>query len=144
MDKEGNIIHTEEWKPPANKIEEIASRLGILKRANTVNSMGYQVAAKRFTGSSVLPVQWVGALDSADNWQFRSAGATIYSNNAVLSNPIHKWSWEGASTGYYKRLAAATSNDDSQIVSTIGAAGANLDIVVHDGSFWVEIEYDFS
>lgn len=143
MDNEGNVISTEVIKPPANKLEEIAAKLGILKRANTVNSMGYQIAAKRFTGSTVLPVQWVAALDSADIWQFRSAEATVYSNNVVLSNPVNTWAF-GGTVGYYTRIAAATSTDESQIVSTIGSPGSNLDIAVTQGAVWVEIEYDFS
>ena len=144
MDNDGNIIRTEEFKPPANKLEEIASKLGILKRANTVNSMGFQIAAKRFTGSDVLPVTWVAALDSGNNWQFRSAEATVYSRNVTLSNPVHQWTWDNALTGHYISMGASTSNHAGQIVSTVGSSADPLNVIVHDGSFWIEIEYDFT
>lgn len=139
-DKEGNLIKHEVYKPPKNKLEEIAAKLGILKRANSVNSMGWNTAAKRFVGVTADPVRWIAAQDSSDAWQFRSTVASVYSNNAIIKNPDSAWTWEGALTGYYQAIGAATSNHEDWIVSQI----LNLDVAIHDGRYWAEIEYDFT
>jgi len=140
-DEEGNIIDVQEFKPPKNKIEEIASRLGILKRHNSVNSMGLHVAAQRFVGTGKLPVQWVFALSSAGNYYWKSSDSTVYSRNVVVANPENTWEWGGAPTAWLA-YGAATSNHQGEIVSLI----SGLEIIAGSGNIgemWVEIEYDF-
>jgi len=139
-DKEGNLIKHEVYKPPKNKLEEIAAKLGILKRANTVNNTGFNICAKRWVGVTMDPVRWIAAKNSADTWWFRSTEASVVGNNAIIKNPDSAWIWEGALTGYYKSIGAATSNHENWIVSEI----SNIDVKIHDGRYWAELEYDFT
>lgn len=138
-DTEGNLIKKEVIKPPKNKLEEIAARLGILKRANSVNFTGLNIMAKLWGGEAADPIKWISALQSDDTWVFKSSVATVYSRNVVVGNPDSVWVHMFPDESYIG-IGAATSNHEDWIVSSIEF----LDIIIGGGWFWAEIEYDFT
>lgn len=149
LDEDGNVVDTKEFKPPSTPLEKIASKLGILKRHNTVHTSGLNVAAKRWVGITQDPVIWVCARMSNENdypgfvgtWHFRSADVSVNGDKAYLKNAIDHWN-AGPSAVYDTMGTAYTYGDTGTIVSFIdGVDVMNKD--VGGGSIWVEIEFDF-
>lgn len=152
MDMDGNIIHTEELKPPANKLEEIASKLGILKRANTMQDFGLETAGKRFIGMTADPVEWLGAYSStASDYIMKSAtyrdvtvtGSSEYT--AVINNQDDTWNYQLGGTTL-STIIGCTKMSSNTIANSITGLEVRLrggDSVSEAAHMWVEIEYEF-
>jgi len=147
LDEDGNVVDTREFKPPSTPLEKIASRLGILKRHNTVNNSGLNAAAKRWVGVTQDPVTWIAVRLSSSTpyptavgtWQFHSADVSVTGDKAYVRNP--NYTWGGGPTSVYDTIGTATNNSTNAIVSYIDG----VDIVLKSlgDSLWAEIEFDF-
>lgn len=139
-DKDGKLLKTKVVKPPKNKLEEIAARLGILKRANSVNALGMNTLAKLWVGEPADPIKFLAALRSDDDqWIFRSGTANVITSTAYFNNAIDPWAYLGIEE-YFKSLGAATTNHEDWIVSEVNW----LDLSIESGYYWAEIRYDFT
>jgi hypothetical protein len=146
-DVDGKIIETTVVKSPQNKIEEIATKMGILKRARTMTSSGLWASARRFGGISTAPLLWIGAWDmQAGIMLWRSGSATVEYAGAGTSaklkfnNRIAPWSATGASAIRISAFYGAYDNVTAAITNAITAYPTSF----AKGYLWVEIEYTFS
>ena len=153
LDEDGNIVETRHFSPPSTPLEKIASKLGILKRHNTVTDSGLNALAKRWVGQSQNPVNWLcvrrshGGDFTTGTWLFRSADVSVTADKAYVSNANN--SWNGGSAELWDHIGAASSNSTGG--GGYGATGlvSYIDDVDVDmrglttGYLWVEIEYDF-
>lgn len=141
IDKDGNIIKEETIKPPANKLEKIASKLGILKRANTINLTGLGVAAGRFIGVvGQDPIQYIGAYSDDDTqWDRENIVSTsTYNSNGDYIAWVKSDTFTSNAT--YSKIGAFYSDSDSTQCSEINLC---LEMGSTDTDFWIELEFVF-